>query len=84
MNPVSIAIKPAFSKPDDFPCVYRESLLGQFPCQVCGQKNLTADVYRCGLHEKCTVGQHGVTHDGTNATERVKVCISCDDRNEVG
>ncbi len=69
---------------EQFPCIYRESLLEVVPCQVCGQKNLTAKLYGCSLHEKCTVGQHGVTHDGSNATSRVKVCLSCDDRNEVG
>lgn len=70
--------------PNQFPCIFREAFLEEVSCQVCGQKDKTASVYACGLHGKCTVGSHGVTHDGTNATARVKVCISCDDRNEVG
>lgn len=73
-----------FATPEQFPCIFRESFLEEVPCQVCGQKDKTASVYACALHGKCTVGSHGVTQDGTNATGKVKVCISCDDINGVG
>lgn len=79
-----LKIKPVSATPEQFPCIFRESMIEEVPCQICGQRDKKTDLYACGLHGKCTVGSHGVTHDGTNATARVKVCISCDDRNEVG
>jgi hypothetical protein len=82
---VSLSSEPAKpATPEQFPCIYREGLIGSVPCQVCGQRNKMANLYACALHDKCTVGSHGVTVDGTNATARVKVCISCDDINGVG
>lgn len=75
---------PVPATPEQFPCVFRGESLGEVPCQVCGQKNMTTEVFSCDLHGKCTVGSHGVTEDGTNATRKVKVCISCDDINQAG
>lgn len=54
------------------------------PCNLCGQRHKTTTLYACGIHCYCTVGQHGVAVGDKNATAKVKVCISCDDRNEVG
>lgn len=77
-------VESKFATPEQFPCIFRESVIEEVPCQICGQRDKKTDLYACGLHGKCTVGSHGVTYDGTNATAKVKVCISCDDRNEVG
>lgn len=80
----SVVAVPLVATVDQFPCVFRQELIDEVPCQACSQKDKMASLYSCAIYQQCTVGSHGVTEDGTSATPRVKVCIACNERNEVG
>ena len=42
LNPKEVKTPPVPASPQQFPCIYREELLEEVPCQLCGQKDQKA------------------------------------------